>query len=216
MKFDLPPLPYKTGELAPHISERTVSIHYTKHDQGYVDKLNEIAEVQGSPEVPLEDLILTASLAKAKTPVDILPPKPVPSHLIDMASQVYNHTFYWRSMRPKGGGDPVGEIAKGVEKDFGTPDKFREAIKQAGLKLFGSGWVWVALDTSSDAGELRILRGQNAAIPWLWKGMVPLLTIDVWEHAYYLDYQEDRGAYLDAVINHLLNWDFANENLEHI
>jgi len=214
MKFDLPPLPYKLGELAPHLSERTVTFHYTKHDQGYVDRLNEISEVKESPEVPIEDLILSASLSKPKTPVDILPPKPVPPHLFDMAAQVYNHSFYWRSLRPKGGGDPVGEIAKGVEEHFGTPEKFREAIKQAGLGLFGSGWIWVVLDTGS-GGELRVIRGQNATIPWLWK-MVPLLTIDVWEHAYYLDYQNDRGAYLDAVINHLLNWDFANENLEHV
>lgn len=213
MKFDLPPLPYKLGELAPHISERTVTIHYTKHDQGYVDKLNEISDVKEAPELSLEELILTASLQKQRTPVDVLPPRSTPSHLIDMASQVYNHTFYWRSLKPKGGGDPDGEIAKGIENHFGTPSKFREAVKQAGLSLFGSGWVWVVLDPSTE--ELRVIRGINAAIPWLWK-MVPLLTIDVWEHAYYLDYQNDRGAYLDAVINHLLNWDFANENLEHI
>ncbi len=211
MKVDLPPLPYSFKALAPHISERTLSLHYTRHQQGYIDRLNEIPEVEGLGQTSIEALVIRGAHGKRRKGVLTLPKGGLPSNLFNMAAQVYNHTFYWRSMKPKGGGVPTGEIARGIDQHFGDVETFRTNLKEAGDKLFGSGWVWVVIRD----GKLAIITSSNAVPPFIY-GMSPLLVIDVWEHAYYLDYQNDRGAYLTAIIDHLLNWDFANENLEHM
>ncbi|MDE3061182.1 MAG: superoxide dismutase, partial [Pseudomonadota bacterium] len=179
MTFTLPPLPYAQDALAPHISANTLSFHYGKHHQAYVDNLNKLVKDTPLAGQPLEEVIKAVAKDSAKAGV------------FNNAAQVWNHTFYWNSMKPHGGGAPSGEIGKRIEKDFGSYDKFKEEFKQAGATQFGSGWAWLVLD----GGKLKVTKTGNADLP-LAHGQKAILTMDVWEHAYYLDYQNRRPDYI--------------------
>jgi len=192
MPFQLPPLPWAKDALAPAISAETLDFHYGKHHQTYVTTLNKL--IEGKPEAnqSLEQIIQSA------------PPGPV----FNNAAQVWNHTFYWSSMKPKGGGKPTGAIAQKINADFGSFEKFTELFSQAGATQFGSGWAWLSLK----GGKLEVTKTPNAETP-LTTGATPLLTMDVWEHAYYLDFQNRRPDYIKAFLDNLVNWDFANQNM---
>jgi Fe-Mn family superoxide dismutase len=193
--FQLPPLPFAENALAPVISAQTVSFHYGKHHKTYVEKLNKFAEGSEFEGRSLEDIIRgTAS-------------KPDQASLFNNAAQTWNHTFYWNSMKPGGGGKPPQELAERIDSAFGGFDKFRAEWINTAVEQFGSGWAWLVADGDS----LAIARTGNAAVPFT-MGLIPLLTIDVWEHAYYLDYQNRRQDYVRAVIDKLINWDFAAKN----
>ena len=193
--FSLPPLPYADTALEPLISANTLSYHYGKHHKTYVDNLNKLVEGKDLASMSLEEVI-HASAGKADM-----------AGVFNNAAQVWNHTFYWNSLKPNGGGKPTGEIAAAIDKDLGGYDKFKAELSAAAVTQFGSGWAWLV----SDAGTLKIVKTGNAEVP-LTKGQKPLLTIDVWEHAYYLDYQNLRAKYVETLIDKLLNWDFANQN----
>jgi Fe-Mn family superoxide dismutase len=194
--IELPPLPYPDDALAPVISSNTIGFHYGKHHRGYLDKLNEL--IQGTPmaDMRLEEIVRAVAVDPEKKAV------------FNNAAQTWNHTFYWRSMRPKGGGKPSGELAAKIDASFGSFDEFRKQFVDAGLTQFGSGWAWLV----SDKGSLKVIKTPNADTP-VTTAAVPLLAIDVWEHAYYLDYQNRRKDYVTAVLDNLINWDFAEENL---
>jgi superoxide dismutase, Fe-Mn family len=193
--FSLPPLPYADTALEPLISANTLSYHYAKHHKTYVDNLNKLVEGKDLASMSLEEII-HASAGKADM-----------AGVFNNAAQVWNHTFYWNSLKPNGGGKPTGAIAAAIDKDLGGYDKFKADLSAAAVTQFGSGWAWLV----SDAGTLKIVKTGNAEVP-LTKGQKPLLTIDVWEHAYYLDYQNLRAKYVETLIDKLLNWDFANQN----
>jgi Fe-Mn family superoxide dismutase len=193
--FSLPPLPYADTALEPLISANTLSFHYAKHHKTYVDNLNKLVEGKDLANMSLEEIIM-ASSGKADM-----------AGVFNNAAQVWNHTFYWNSLKPNGGGKPTGAIAAAIDKDLGGYDKFKTDLSAAAVTQFGSGWAWLV----SDAGTLKIVKTGNAEVP-LTKGQKPLLTIDVWEHAYYLDYQNLRAKYVETLIDKLLNWDFANQN----
>ncbi len=194
--FSLPPLPYADTALEPLISANTLSYHYGKHHKTYVDNLNKLVDGKDLASMSLEEII-HASSGKADM-----------AGVFNNAAQVWNHTFYWNSLKPNGGGKPIGAIAAAIDKDLGGYDKFKADLSAAAVTQFGSGWAWLV----ADAGTLKIVKTGNAEVP-LTKGQKPLLTIDVWEHAYYLDYQNLRAKYVETVIDKLLNWDFANKNL---
>ena len=196
MPFELPPLPYPETALEPHYSAKTISFHYGKHHKSYVTKLN--ALIAGSPHeaMSLEQIITqTAGDDSQKA-------------LFNNAAQVWNHTFFWRSMMPEGGGPPRGDLAQRIDRDFGSYEAFVEAITAAAVQQFGSGWAWLVVEN----GILKTINTQNADTP-LAHGQEAVLTIDVWEHAYYLDYQNRRADYVAAFLEHLVNWDFAASNL---
>ncbi len=197
MTHTLPALPYARNALAPHISEETLNFHYGKHHQAYVTNMNGLIENTDLATKSLEEIVRAAGADKAK------------AGLFNNAAQVWNHTFYWHSMKPGGGGKPHGRIADLIERDFGGYDNFVKEFKQAGATQFGSGWAWLVVK----AGKLAITKTPNAETPLTDPGTTPLLTMDVWEHAYYLDYQNRRPDYMDTFLNHLVNWDFANQNL---
>ena len=192
MKYELPPLPYDTHALEPHISARTLEFHYEKHHQDYMKKLK--AAIEGTPDEQktLEQLIQTCG-----------------GSIFNNAAQVWNHTFYWNSMSPDGGGMPSGSIAVLIESDFHSLDNFIERFSAAAIGEFGSGWAWLVKRAD---GRLDVMNSSDAENP-LQRGLRPLLTIDVWEHAYYLDYQDERGKYIQAFVKELINWDFAARNL---
>ena len=192
MPTELPKLPYAEDALAPVISAETISYHYGKHHRTYVDNLNKLTA--GKPEVgqTLEQIILAAP----------------PGGLFNNAAQVWNHTFYWNCLRPGGGGEPKGDLAAAVKRDFGTFDKLKEQLTEAAMTQFGSGWAWLVLDK----GKLGVAKTANADLP-MKNGQTALLTLDVWEHAYYIDYRNARAKYVEALIGKLLNWDFAARNL---
>jgi Fe-Mn family superoxide dismutase len=194
--FTLPPLPYAESALAPVISANTLSFHYGKHHKAYVDNLNNLAKGTEHESAPLEKVIRDTA------------GKPDKVGLFNNAAQVWNHTFYWSCLKGGGGGKPSGRIAQMIDSDLGGYDSFRKELATACTTQFGSGWGWLVVE----GGKLRIMKTPNAELPWT-KGATALLTIDVWEHAYYLDYQNRRPDYANAVIDKLLNWDFANENL---
>ena len=191
MSFTLPPLPYANGALAPHISEETVNFHYGKHHAGYVTKLN--AAVAGKPEASktLDELVMTAS-----------------GGVFNNAAQIWNHTFYWNSLSPQGGGAPKGAIAEAIDKSFGSFDKFKAEFSAAAVGHFGSGWAWLVRRQDN---TLAVVGTHDAANP-MTEGLKPILACDVWEHAYYIDFRNDRAKYVDAWWS-LINWDFANANL---
>lgn len=196
MAITLPELPYGKGALAPHISKKTLEFHYGKHHKSYVDKTNKA--VAGGPldDAPLEDIVREANGRDQK--------------LFNSAAQAWNHDFYWNSMKPRGGGKPKGDLADLIKRDFGDLDGFKEAFLKAGKDEFGSGWAWlVARD-----GRLEIFSTTDAETPLTDNAATPLLTMDVWEHAYYLDYQNARGDYIKKFLDKLVNWDFAAENLK--
>ncbi len=194
--FTLPPLPYPENALSPAISANTIGFHYGKHHQGYVNKLNEL--VAGTP---LADQSLEAVVKASAGKVD-------QTAIFNNAAQVWNHTFYWNSLRPKGGGKPSGVLAELIAKSFGDYDKFKAEFAKAATGQFGSGWAWLV----KDGDKLIVTKTGNADTP-IAHGQQPLLTIDVWEHAYYLDYQNRRADYVAAVLDTLINWDFAARNL---
>jgi len=181
--------------LAPYISANTLEFHYGKHHKAYVDNTNKLIEGTALANEPLETII-------KKTAEDVSK-----AGLFNNAAQVWNHSFYWQCIKPKGGGKPAGAIADKINASWGSFEKFAEDFKNAGITQFGSGWAWLVLDGS----QLKITKTANADTP-IAHGLKPLLTIDVWEHAYYLDYQNRRPDYLTAVIVNLLNWDFVNAN----
>ena len=194
--FKLPALPYPANGLEPHISRRTMGFHHGKHHAGYVRKLN--LAVKGTPfaSQPLEAVInATAG-------------KPDQKGLFNNAAQIWNHTFYWKSMKPGGGGKPSGQLAARIKADFGGYEPFVRTFTKAAATRFGSGWAWLV----NDGGKLSVMNTANADTP-ITQGKTPLLTIDVWEHAYYLDFQNRRKAYIKAFLDHLVNWEFASSRL---
>jgi len=191
MTIELPPLPYAIDALAPHISQETLEFHYGKHHQTYVTNLNELIAGTEHAESSLEQLILAADAGP----------------LFNNAAQVWNHTFYWNSMSPAGGGKPSGEMADAIDKAFGSYDGFRTDFAEAATTQFGSGWAWLIQEDSG----LAIVKTGNADLP-LKHSQKALLTIDVWEHAYYIDYRNARPKYIDTYLDSLLNWDFAAAN----
>ena len=197
MAFSLPELPYARNALAPHISEETLNFHYGKHHQAYVTNLNGLVEGTDLASKSLEEVIKISAADKSK------------AGIFNNSAQVWNHTFYWHSMKPNGGGKPTGKVAELIERDLGGYDNFVKEFKQAGATQFGSGWAWL----SYKGGKLVISKTPNAETPLTEEGTTPLLTMDVWEHAYYLDYQNRRPDYIDTFLNSLVNWDFVNENL---
>ncbi|HKE76047.1 MAG TPA: superoxide dismutase [Acidimicrobiales bacterium] len=193
MAFELPPLPYPRDALAPHMSEQTLDFHYGKHHQTYVTNLNGLVDGTENAGKSLEEIIQSAE----------------PGGLFNNAAQVWNHTFFWNCMSPGGGGDPDGDLATAIDAAFGSVDGFKQTFTDKAKTLFGSGWTWLA---KGDDGGLEILQTKDADLP-LKHGKTALLTLDVWEHAYYLDYQNARPAYIETWLNNLVNWEFAAENL---
>ena len=198
MAFSLPDLPYGRDALAPHISEETLNFHHGKHHAAYVNNLNGLIEGTDLENESLESIIKKAAADSGK------------AGLFNNAAQVWNHTFYWHSMKPGGGGTPTGKIAEMIDRDFGSYDAFKESFSTAGATQFGSGWAWLVLDAS---GKLAVRKTPNAETPLTEDGVTPLLTMDVWEHAYYLDFQNARPKYIETFLGELVNWDFANQNL---
>jgi Fe-Mn family superoxide dismutase len=196
MAFELPPLPYPKNALEPHVSERTMDFHHGRHHQAYVTNLNNL--VKGSPmeSQSLEELIRANYRDTSRTGV------------FNNAAQVWNHTFFWSSMKPRGGGAPSGDVAQAITRDCGGLDKFKDQFKAAAVGQFGSGWAWLI----ADRGQLKIVATPNAVNP-LADGQAALLTCDVWEHAYYLDYQNRRPDFVQTFLDHLVNWDFVAQNL---
>ena len=192
MPFKLPPLPYELDALAPHISKETLEVHHGKHHAKYVSTLNELIEGTEWKDRPLEQIIREA----------------MPGPIVNNAAQHWNHSFYWKCLSPKGGGDPSGKLADLLRKDFGDFKKLREQFDEAASEHFGSGWAWLVRESS---GKLSIQTTSNADDPLL-HGWVALLTCDMWEHAYYLDYQSEKAKYLDAFWN-VVNWEFAASQL---
>jgi len=191
-------LPYDQNALEPYISAETLSYHYDKHHRGYVDKLNKLIEGTPYAGLSLEDIVIKA---REDAAIDIL----------NNALQVWNHAFLWESMSPNGGATPDGRIKELVEDSFGNLDTFRKRFRAAALSHFGSGWVWLVLD----GPKLRILTTGNADSP-IGTRMVPLMTLDVWEHAYYIDYRNERVRYVDTFLDKLVNWKFAAANLRNV
>ena len=196
MAIELPVLPYEASALEPFISANTLDFHHGKHHQTYVTNTNNLIKGTELEDATLEKIVLSSANNAEKV------------GLFNNAAQVWNHTFYWKSMKKGGGGAPSGAIAKKIEEDFGSYDAFAEAFKNAGLTQFGSGWAWLVLKD----GKLQIMKTANGDTPMA-HGFIAILTVDVWEHAYYLDYQNKRADYLDVFLKNLVNWDFANANL---
>ena len=194
--FHLEPLPFSEDALEPHISARTLGFHHGKHHQAYVDKLNKL--IAGTPFAgqSLEEIIKKTASAADKKPI------------FNNAAQAWNHTFFWQSLKPSGGGKPSGRLLQDIEKSFGSFDDFKAAFTKAAVEQFGSGWCWLVWDGSA----LKIVATANADTP-IAHGQAPLLTCDVWEHAYYLDYQNRRQDFVAAFLDHLANWQFAAQSL---
>ncbi len=190
MAFTLPDLPYAKGALAPFLSEETLEYHYGKHHNAYVTNLNGLIEGTDLAGKSLEDIILAAD-----------------GGVFNNAAQVWNHSFYWKCMKPGGGGEPAGELAKAIDEAFGSLDAFKKEFTQAAVTQFGSGWAWLVLD----GGALKIVKTGNADLP-LKHGQTALLTVDVWEHAYYIDYRNLRPKYVETFLNSLVDWEFVAAN----
>jgi Fe-Mn family superoxide dismutase len=194
--YTLPPLPYGEKELEPVISSRTLAFHYGKHHMGYVNNLNRLIADTEFADIPLEEIITCTAGQADKTAI------------FNNAAQTWNHTFFWQSLSPNGGGEPSDELKQRIESCFGSLEACKKELAGEASRQFGSGWVWLILD----GDKLKVTKTGNADVP-ITKGMKPLLTIDVWEHAYYLDYQNRRGDYVKALLDKLINWDFAAQNL---
>lgn len=192
MSVTLPELPYAMDALSPHISKETLEFHYGKHHQTYVTNLNNLTEGGEHAKSSLEEIVLKSS-----------------GGMFNNAAQIWNHTFYWNSLSPKGGGEPSGKIAELINRDFGSFASFKEEFSKACITLFGSGWGFLVQDGN---GKLQIRQESNAGCP-LTSDLNPVLTCDVWEHAYYIDYRNARPKYLEAFWS-LVNWEFANQNLK--
>jgi Fe-Mn family superoxide dismutase len=192
----LPELPFSKDALEPHISAKTLEFHYGKHHQGYVNNTNNLIKGTKLENESLETIIQESFK------------DPNLKGLFNNSAQVFNHTFYWNCLTPNGG-DPTGDILDLIQKDFGDVDALKEEMKKAAATLFGSGWAWLVLENDS----LKIQQFSNADTPMV-HGLKPLFTIDVWEHAYYLDYQNRRPDYITSVLDHLVNWEFVNQQLK--
>jgi Fe-Mn family superoxide dismutase len=190
MPVTLPPLPYAADALEPHYSKENVELHHGKHHNAYVVKLNELKP--DASDAALEQLVKTSDGA-----------------VFNQAAQIWNHTFFWKSMKPKGGGKPTGELAAAIDRDFGSFDNFRKEFINAGMTQFGSGWAWLVVE----GGKLKVIKTANADTP-LKSGAKALLTCDVWEHAYYPTYKNLRQKFLETFLDQLANWDFAAANLK--
>lgn len=191
MAFTLPQLPFERNALEPYVSGETLDFHHGKHHQAYVTNLNKLIEGKPEAELSLEEII-----------------KKSEGGIFNNAAQVWNHSFYWNCLAPKGGGEPTGELAQLIARDFGSFARFQELFAEAAATQFGSGWAWLTYD----GGKLAIEKTANADLP-LRHGRNALLTIDVWEHAYYIDYRNARPKYIDTFLKSLVNWDFAAKNL---
>jgi Fe-Mn family superoxide dismutase len=196
MAHQLPTLPYEQNALEPHISANTLSFHHGKHHAAYVTNLNKLIEGTDLDGKSLEEVITAVAGDSSK------------AGIFNNAAQVWNHSFYWQCMKPGGGGMPTGALAEKINADFGGFDAFVEQFKAAGATQFGSGWAWLVLDS----GSLKVTKTLNADLP-LAHGQKALLTMDVWEHAYYLDYQNRRPDYISTFLDKLVNWDFVASNL---
>ncbi|MCW5698828.1 MAG: superoxide dismutase [Rhodospirillales bacterium] len=196
MAFELPPLPYDKSALEPYVSSKTLDFHHGKHHNTYVVNLNNLTKDTALASLSLEDVIKAVAGDAGKVGV------------FNNAAQVWNHTFYWHCMKAGGGGAPSGDVASAIDSAFGSYDKFAEEFKNACVTQFGSGWGWLVAEN----GGLKIVKTPNADTP-LANGQTALLTCDVWEHAYYLDYQNRRPDYVQAFLDNLVNWDFVAENL---
>ena len=194
MAFELPALPYDKTALAPHISAETLEYHHGKHHNAYVTNLNKLLEGKPEASKSLEEIILSSD-----------------GGVFNNAAQIWNHTFYWHSMKPGGGGAPTGDLAAAIDRDFGSFDKLKEELTAAATTQFGSGWAWLVVD----GGKLKVTKTGNADLP-MKHGQKALLTIDVWEHAYYIDFRNLRPKYIETFLTHLANWDCALENLKKL
>lgn len=198
--FKLPELPFDKEGFGTHMSPETFDFHHGKHHNTYVTKLNEIIgtheEYKG---LTLEEIIMKSH--------SLTPP------IFNNAAQVWNHTFFWHSMKPDGGGKPTGDLLAKIEEDFGSYEKFVEQFKEAAMTQFGSGWAWLVYMPSE--GTLKIVKTANAETP-ITDGIQPLINCDVWEHAYYIDYRNKRPDYVDSFLQHMVNWDFAEMNLQRV
>ncbi|HEX8537228.1 MAG TPA: superoxide dismutase [Cystobacter sp.] len=192
MPFTLPELPYNKDALAPHISAETLEYHHGKHHNAYVTNLNKLLEGKPEANQSLEQVILSSD-----------------GGVFNNAAQVWNHTFYWHCMKPNGGGKPTGDLADAINRDFGSYENFREQFSNAAATQFGSGWAWLVLDKD----KLAITKTGNADLP-MKHGQKALLTIDVWEHAYYIDFRNARPKYISTFLDSLVNWDFVTQNLK--
>jgi len=190
--FTLPDLPYAKDALAPHISAETLEFHHGKHHAAYVTNLNKLLEGKPEAHQTLEEVILGSEGA-----------------VFNNAAQVWNHTFYWHCMKPNGGGRPTGELAEAIVRDFGSFERFREEFANAAATQFGSGWAWLVLEK----GKLAVTKTGNADLP-MKHGQKALLTLDVWEHAYYVDFRNARPKYIDTFLEKLVNWDFVAQNFK--
>ncbi|SEL94443.1 superoxide dismutase, Fe-Mn family [Syntrophus gentianae] len=192
----LPALPYPENALEPYISARTIGFHYGKHHKGYIDNLNKLISNTEFADLSLEKIISATA------------GKPEKATIFNNAAQSWNHAFYWQCLKPNGGGEPSAAFKKQIEASFGTLEACKKELTTAAMTQFGSGWAWLV----RDGQKLKVIKTANADTP-LEKGMKPLLVIDVWEHAYYLDYQNRRVDYVSAVLDKIINWDFAEKNL---
>ncbi len=196
MAYELPPLPYDYNALDPYISARTLEFHHDKHHAAYVNNYNNMTKDTDMADMPIEEVIKAVYGDASK------------AGIFNNAAQAWNHTFFWNSLKAGGGGAPTGAVADKINADFGSYDKFKEAFKTAATTQFGSGWAWLVLD----GGTLKVVKTLNAENP-LHNGQIPLLTCDVWEHAYYLDYQNRRPDFVEAFLSNLANWDFVAQNM---
>lgn len=197
MAFEQPPLPYAMDALEPYgMKAETFEYHYGKHHKAYVDNLNKLTEGTDLATMPLEEVIKATYKDSAK------------QGIFNNAAQVWNHTFFWSSMKPGGGGTPTGDLAARIDKDFGSFDQFKEEFTNAATTQFGSGWAWLV----DDNGTLKVTKTPNAVDP-IAEGQKPLLTLDVWEHAYYIDFRNARPAFIKNFLDRLVNWEFAAQNL---
>jgi len=192
----LPPLPYHNDALEPYISSRTIEFHYGKHHQAYAANTQKLIAGTNLAKLPLKEIIQKSHGIKELVPT------------YNNAAQLFNHNFYWECMKPNGGGKPQGKILQAIEQSFGTFEAFSKTFSESAGAQFGSGWTWLV----KDGNQLKVINTGNADTPAA-MGTIPLLTIDVWEHAYYLDYQNRRTDYIRAFLDHLVNWEFASENL---
>ena len=195
--FTLMALPYADNALAPIITPNTISFHHGKHHKTYVDNLNNLVKGTDLEGKSLEEIVKATAGKADKAP------------LFNNAAQIWNHDFYWKSMKAGGGGAPTGKLADAINASFGSFEEFRKQMSATTVSQFGSGWGWLVADA---AGALKVVKTGNAEVPFT-QGLKPLLTIDVWEHAYYLDHQNRRADYVNAVIDKLVNWEFAAQNL---
>jgi Fe-Mn family superoxide dismutase len=196
MAIELPPLPFDYGDLEPFMSSQTLHLHHDKHHLAYVTNYNNLVRGTELDDRSLEDVIRAVAGDASKVGI------------FNNAAQVWNHTFFWNCLKRGGGGTPTGALLAKIEADFGSFDKFAETLKNAALTQFGSGWAWLVLED----GRLSVTKTANADTP-LARGQTALFTVDVWEHAYYVDYQNRRGDFVTAVLNNLANWEFVAEQL---